>query len=110
MLDEIIQVGKGAGNLTGICFNYQSPNKQGNTLVTKKFHSQRKCDVLMSGQMLQYPIRHQETRTKAKCGPWKCHYCGQHGHIKPFYYKLYGYQKCPIQLRGNHVMIKTIKE
>jgi hypothetical protein len=36
MLDGILQVGKGAGNLTSIGFNYQSPNKQGKTNVTQR--------------------------------------------------------------------------
>ena len=35
MLDEILQVGKEAGNLKGIGFNYQYQNKQGKNSVTK---------------------------------------------------------------------------
>lgn len=34
VLDEVLQVGKVAGDLRWICFNYQSLNKQGESLVT----------------------------------------------------------------------------
>jgi len=52
MLDEILQVGKGAGNLKGINFNFKSLNKQGKTLVTKFIPSERKYELTMSDQML----------------------------------------------------------
>jgi hypothetical protein len=60
--------------------------------------------------MLQHPARHQETQTKFKFWPWKCHYGGKYGHIKPFCYRLHGYPTHPTHPRVNHVMIKTINE
>jgi hypothetical protein len=105
MLDEILQVGKGAGNLKGICFNYQYQNKQGKTPVTKFIPPERKYEPMMSEQMLQHLAIHQETQTKVMFLPWKCHYCGKYGHIKPFCYILYGYPKHPTYLRVNYVMI-----
>ncbi|XP_050878662.1 uncharacterized protein LOC127082468 [Lathyrus oleraceus] len=110
MLYEIIQVGKGDGNLKGICFNYQYQNKQGKTPVTKFIPLERKYEPMMSDQMLQHPARHQETQTKVKFLPWKCDYYGKYGHIKPFCYRLYGYPKYPKYPTTNHVMIKTRKE
>jgi hypothetical protein len=110
MLDEILQVGKGAENLTSIGFNYQSPNKQGKTHVAKSFHSQRKCDVPMSDQMLSHPTPHQKPAYKGKSTAWKCHYCGKNGHIKHFCYKLYGYPKKKPQAKTHHVKIKPKKQ
>jgi hypothetical protein len=110
MLDEILQVGKEAGNLKGIGFNYQYQNKQGKALVTKFIPPERKYKPMMSDQMLQHPSGHQETQTKVKVLPWKCHYYGKYGHIKPFFYRLHGYPKHPTHHRANHVMIKTRME
>lgn len=67
MLDEILQVGKGAGNLKGIGFDYQS--LKGKSLVTKKNPPERKYEPMMSHQMLQHPAKHQETQTKVKFLP-----------------------------------------
>ncbi|MCH83177.1 gag-pol polyprotein [Trifolium medium] len=110
MLDEILQVGKGAGNMTSIGFNHQSPNKKEKTHVAKSFHSQRKCDVPMSDQMLSHPTSHQKPAHKEKFTAWKCHYCGKNGHIKPFCYKLYGYPKKKPQAKKHHVKTKPKKE
>ena len=52
MLDEILQVGKRAGNLKGINFNFKYLNKQGKTPVTKFIPSERKYELTMSDQML----------------------------------------------------------
>jgi len=47
MLEEIIQVGKGFGNLKGVGFNYQSLNRQGETSVTKFVPLERKFEFVM---------------------------------------------------------------
>jgi hypothetical protein len=106
MLDEILQVGKGAGNMTSVGFNHQSPNKQRKTHVAKSLHSQRKCDV----PMLSHPTPHQKPAYKGKSTAWKCHYCGKNGHIKPFCYKLYGYPKKKPEAKAHHVKTKPRKE
>jgi hypothetical protein len=110
MLDEILQVGKEAGNLKGIGFNYQYQNKQGKKPLTKFIPPERKYEPMISNQMLQHPARQQETQIKVKFLSCKCHYYGKYGHIKPFYCKLHGYPKHPTHPRVNHVMIKTINE
>ncbi|WJX90199.1 hypothetical protein P8452_72123 [Trifolium repens] len=110
MLDEILQDGIGAENMTSIGFNYQSPNKQGKTHVAKSSHSQKKCDVPISDQMLSHPTPHQKHAYKGKSTAWKCHYCGKNGHIKPFCYKLYGCPKKKPQAKTLHVKIKPKKE
>lgn len=54
--------------------------------MTKFIPSESKYELTMSDKMLQHPTRHHETQIKAKFLPWKCHYCGKYGHIKPHYY------------------------
>jgi len=78
--------------------------------MTKFIPSESKYEFTMSDQMLQHPARHQKTQIKAKFLPWKCHYCGKYGDIKPYCYILHCYPKHPTQPRANHVMIKTRKE
>ena len=51
--------------------------------------------------MLQHPGRHHGILTKAKPSPWRCHYCGEYGHIKPFCYRLHGEQKLSAHSRAN---------
>lgn len=51
MLDEILQVGKGSRNLTGIGFDYQSLNRQGKTTMTKFIPAGMKHGPIMSNQM-----------------------------------------------------------
>ncbi|KAK2457616.1 gag-protease polyprotein [Trifolium repens] len=60
--------------------------------------------------MLPHPAPHQELIHKKKFTSWKCHYCGKHGHIKPFCYKLYGYPKKKPQPRAYHGTGRTKKE
>jgi len=47
-LDEILLVGKNAGNDQGIGFNYKNLNKQGKIQVTKFLPSKTKYDVTMA--------------------------------------------------------------
>ena len=54
-LDEILLVGKNAGNVQGIWFNYKHLNKQGKTHVTKFIPFERKYDSTMSDNMSRHP-------------------------------------------------------
>ena len=77
MLDEILQVGKGSRNFTGVGFNYQSINKQGGISMAKFVSPESNTGFLMSNQMSQHLVQLQKTQTKVKFVPWKCHYCGR---------------------------------
>lgn len=110
VLDEVLQVGKVARDLRGIGFNYQSLNKQGETLVTNFIPPKRKLEPMMSNQLSQHHARHQNTQTGGKLLRLRCHYYGNFGYIKPLYFKLYGYPRRPTQPMANEVVIKTRKE
>ena len=57
MLNEILQIGKGSGNLTGVGFNYQFLNKQGRVLKAKFVSPESKIEFVMSNQMSQHHVR-----------------------------------------------------
>jgi len=71
MLDEILQVGKGSGNLKGIGFNYQSLKKQGTTSVTKFVLTESKFEFAMSDQMSRHLVQHLKPQAKSKFLSWK---------------------------------------
>jgi hypothetical protein len=108
---ETLQVGKNVGDVKGIVLNYQSPNKQGKTPVTKFITSQRKYDLTMSRHMSQHPIKHlnPQPRNKKKSS-WRCHYCGRHGHIRPYCYRLYGYPLALVQPKVSSKLVQGTKK
>jgi hypothetical protein len=83
-LDELLMVGKNAGDSTGI--GYQNNQKENSE--TKFVPAQKKFEP---SRIWSHSTPHQ--KHKGKFNAWKCHYCGKNGHIKPFCYKLYGYPK-----------------
>lgn len=99
-----------AGALRGIGFSYQSLNKQRESPVTNFVLPKREPKPIMSNQLPQHHARHQNTQTRGKLLPWRCHYCGKIGHIKPFYFKMYGYPRNPTQPWTNQVVIKTRRD
>src|ERR1051325_1320370 len=117
-LEEILQIGQNAGNMSGLGYvaaKKPAGNKKKKSLVKprsrqmsgdKKKNSPDKTrskqmsgdkkknrpDKPMSRQMSQHRVQHQDQRNmKKKFQRWRCHYCGRFGHIKPFFYRLYGY-------------------
>ena len=83
-LEEILQAGQNAGNMSGLGFVAAKKSA-----VDKK---KTRPDKQMSKQMSQHRTQHQEQRNmKKKYQRWRCHYCGRFGHIKPFCFRLYGY-------------------
>jgi hypothetical protein len=108
---ETLQVGKNVGDVKGIVLNYQSPNKQGKTPVTKFITSQRKYDLTMSRHMSQHPVKHlnPQPRNKKKSS-WRCHYCGRHGHIRPYCYRLYGYPLALVQPKVSSKLVQGTKK
>src|ERR1044072_8266434 len=54
----------------------------------------------MSNQKSQQDVQHANAQVrKGKNTPWKCHYCGRYGHIRPYCFKLYGYPQTQIHSR-----------
>jgi len=84
--------GKTFGNMKGIGFDYGTVNKE-IKIPTKKFvPPKKKTEFVMLDHMPQHPVRHlnPQPRNKKKA-PSICRHCGNHGHIRPYCYKLYGY-------------------
>ena len=84
VLDELLEIGKPAGDQTGLGFNHQSIRKDSKIkFVPAALNSEPK--------MSRHPSRHHgKQQKKAQRQHWKCHYCGKQGHIKPFCYELLG--------------------
>lgn len=64
----------------------------------------------MFNHLTQHCARHQSTQIGDKLLHWRCHYYGKFGHIKPFYFKLYGYPKYLTQPRANQVATNPRRE
>ena len=95
-LDEIIQVGRVTGYKSGLGFNEKKePNSQEPSVDPT--HAKSKPRV--SNQMSKHHEKkghHGKTNfnhTKENPQPWRCHRYGRLGHIRPFYFKLFGYPK-----------------
>lgn len=69
MLDEILQVDKGSGNLKGVGFDYQSLKKQGGTSMTRFVSPESKIEFVMSDQMSQHPVQHLKPQARTKFLP-----------------------------------------
>lgn len=74
VLDEVLQVGKVAGDLRGICFKYPSLDKQGESSMTNFILPKREPGPVMSNHMTQHRSRHQNTQTIGKLLRWRCNY------------------------------------
>ena len=59
----------------------------------------------MSKHMLQHPGRNNEFSNQPQ-STWRCHYCGDFCHIKPFCFKLYGDQKSSAHSKASQVRKK----
>jgi len=59
--------------------------------------------------MLKHPEEHHNSKNKKK-SPWICHHCGRSGHIRPYYYKLYGYHQPHVQpkVSGKSVQARKV--
>jgi len=106
MLDEILQVGKGSKDYTGIRFNSQSLYKQCETFKKVFVSPKSKTELIMSDNISKHLVNSQKRHYKAKFVPWKCHYCGRNGHIRPYCFELYGYPKQVIPPKSNCVVTK----
>lgn len=92
VLDEILQSGKNAGNMTGIGYDKGASA------------SGIQSEAIMSSHVSKPMTQIREKgKMRKRFQRWRCHHCGRFGHIKPFCFKLYGYpdqnmyQKAPVQ-------------
>ncbi|GAU42103.1 hypothetical protein TSUD_134870 [Trifolium subterraneum] len=76
-LDEILEHHKRRPKFTGISYE---------NVTTEEV-----TGANMSRKVPQHPTQHHGNFYYKKHHPWRCHYCGRKGHIRPFCYKLYGY-------------------
>ncbi|XP_058727605.1 uncharacterized protein LOC131599176 [Vicia villosa] len=80
MLDEILQIGKSSGDMSGIGFvGTKKPSQDGNRI---------KPETEMLNPMSRHATQHQDRSImKRKFQRWRCHHCGRFGHIKPFCFR-----------------------
>ncbi|XP_058771038.1 uncharacterized protein LOC131644531 [Vicia villosa] len=97
MLDEILQIGKSSGDMSGIGFvGTKKPPQDGNRI---------KPETEMLNPMSRHATQHQDrSKMKRKFQRWRCHHCGRFGHIKPFCFRLYGYPDQAPYYRPKQVM------
>ncbi|XP_057444753.1 uncharacterized protein LOC130736999 [Lotus japonicus] len=99
MLDEILKETRKQGrSLKGIGFDYKTANKEGHKSPKKFVSAVKQSEFnkpiikLMSDPMSQHVPQHVTTQYRnVRSAPWRCHYCGRNGHIRPYCFKLYGY-------------------
>ncbi|GAU50915.1 hypothetical protein TSUD_411150, partial [Trifolium subterraneum] len=89
-LDEILEHHKRRPKFTGI--SYENVNKHRTYNPELMYtHPKEVPGANMSRKVPQHPTQHHDNSYYKKHRPWRCHYCGRKGHIRPFCYKLYGY-------------------
>jgi hypothetical protein len=102
-LDEILQLGKRFGDVTGIGFT-NTPTRNQVTKPVTKFVSAKGSQ---NSSVSRHRPRHYAQQTKTT---WRCHYCGKKGHIRPFCFKLYGYPKKGKQVKPKPTVNESTKE
>ncbi|GAU37336.1 hypothetical protein TSUD_395170 [Trifolium subterraneum] len=89
-LDEILEHHKRRPRFAGI--SYENVNKLKTYNPDLMYtHPKEVPGANMSRKVPQRPRQHHGNSYHKKHRPWRCHYCGKKGHIRPFCYKLYGY-------------------
>jgi len=109
VLDEILEGQiQGKPNEIGFASKHPNQNQQTKTfdqalteygMVKKKklvknikfVASIRTNDPTVSEDMLQHPKEHQVPRVRKVSSTRICHFCKKKGHIRPLWYKLYGF-------------------
>ena len=65
----------------------------------------------MLDHMPQHPVQHRNPqKINKRKSPWRCHYCGRHGHIRSYYYRLYGYPHPHVQPKVSGKIVQARKE
>lgn len=66
VLDEVLQIRKVAGDLTGIGFDYKSMDKQGESSMTNHVLHKREPKLVISKHLTQHHATHQNSQTGGK--------------------------------------------
>ena len=96
ILEDILQQGKAAGDMSGLGFN-----KEKETISDSVHHASKS-----KPQMLNRKPRYHGRR---KFRHWRCYHYGCFGHIKLFYFNLYGYPQITPRYRIQQVISKVEK-
>ncbi|XP_057444286.1 uncharacterized protein LOC130736472 [Lotus japonicus] len=92
ILDEILDVGKNAGDKTGIGFDFRAVNKASQNMTKEHVQIGRQSNVKMWNRRPQQSVTHSYAQVRNyQNSTWRCHFCGRFGHIRPYCFKLYGY-------------------
>lgn len=91
-----------ANDVKGILFDFSSTNKVAK-FSTKEFVSHvKETKVWMVDHMSHHPDQQMYLKYRRnKNSSRRCHQCGRYVHIRPYYFKLYGYPQSYNQLRFN---------
>lgn len=104
ILEDILQTGKVAGDMSGLGFN------KGKETVSESVHSMPKPKPHILNRKSRHHGKRKGNHSGGKFKHWRCHHCGCFGHIKPFCFKLYGYPKSAPQHRTQQVMPTITKQ
>lgn len=103
---KFLQVGKNTGNVEGIGYNDQDVMNKRKEPGVKIVHPKKRH---MSNQMSKHQQRHHKSYSRSKTQQWRYHYCERYGHIKPYYYRIFGFTKPITQPKRGHTGFKTKK-
>ena len=94
-LDEILQAGRVTRDKSVLGFNEKKePNSERPSLESKpRMLNQMSKHHGKKGHHGKHHDKKKSNHTRGNSQPWRCHHCRRLGHIRPFYFKLYGYPK-----------------
>ncbi|GAU51065.1 hypothetical protein TSUD_411780 [Trifolium subterraneum] len=90
---DILVDGQVAGKPKGIRVKYNYPKKKNATSTSTFVPAKDTYDPTETRQIPQHVQQHQPAKIIPKPKGWICHYCGRKGHIRPFYFRLYGFPR-----------------
>ena len=97
--------------MKGIGFDYGILNKVIKISTKKFFSPEKNTELVMLDHMSQHHVRYLNPQPRnKKQSPWRCHYCGRYGHIRPYSYKLYGYPQPHVQPKVSGKIFQARKE
>ncbi|KAK2354134.1 gag-protease polyprotein [Trifolium repens] len=127
LLEQILE-SVPSGKAKSVGYNYTSLNQYQHNPETKFMPAEGVFDPCTRNVMLKhhtqhprtYPVPkfesdskphvHQRTKSQRRYRRWVCHHCGKKGHIRPFYFKLYGYPERNQQAKHAPEVINVKKE
>src|ERR1044072_3111196 len=117
ILDEILKDGKKGRSMKWIGFDYKSTSEEGKNTAKMFVSPEKQTEFLkqtefqMSDNKSQQVVQHVYTKSQnLKNSTWRCHYCGMHGHIRPYCYRLHRYPQSHGQSRINTQSVQARKQ